>query len=143
MPFQKGNKLALGRHGRKSRDALSQVLTSILNEIDHETGQEKKYRLAQELYNLAVGYEEKIECRNGKIKIIKHLPNLAAIRELIDRVEGKAPQAISLDSPEGPPPIAFIERVIVHPNGERERIGEDPKVIDGNGPGERVHITRP
>src|SRR6266851_2211765 len=110
--FQKGNKAALGHDGRRNRDPLSQVLISQLHEIDHETGQEKKHLVVANLIKAATGYYEKVKLPNGKTKIIHHEPEAWAIKEIFDRVEGKAPQAASIDNAkEDAAQIGLIERV--------------------------------
>jgi hypothetical protein len=73
--FQKGHKLGIGSRGQIRRD-LTIELISQLNEIfDKGTGQTKLQRVVSNLIALAI---------NG---------DLAAIKEIFDRVEGKVPRA--------------------------------------------------
>jgi hypothetical protein len=87
--FQKGNKLASGSRGQFRRD-LRISLISKLNEIfDKRTGETKLQRVVSNLVAQAAGVDE----YDKKGKLVKRdTGNLAAIKEIFDRVEGRAPQ---------------------------------------------------
>jgi hypothetical protein len=98
MPFQPGNQIGnLGnRSGIPKRPRIvTQRLIAILNETD-EDNIPKLHRLASALYNRAI---------EGDV---------AAIKEVIDRVEGKVPQPIAGD-PDNPLVVASVIREIVDP----------------------------
>src|SRR5215210_8068526 len=82
--FQKGNKAAVG-HGPATRpDICTQALISQLHEIDKSTRKEKIHKVcAQLIKNATEGGET------------------AAIKEIFDRVQGRAPQAIQVDGDAG------------------------------------------
>jgi hypothetical protein len=130
MPFQKGNQLAKGHSGaNRQRDPLRQILMSQLHEIDAHTGQEKKHKIVANLIKAATGWTETILVK-GKRKTICHEPEAWAIKEIFDRVEGKAPQAVSIDNAkEDATQIGFIERIIVYPEGSPDA-PDDDKVVD-------------
>ena len=95
MPFQPGNQLG-NRAGIPKRPRIvTQRLIAILNETD-EDNIPKLHRLASALYNRAI---------EGDV---------TAIKEVIDRVEGKVPQPIAGD-PDNPLIVTSIVREIVDP----------------------------
>jgi len=118
MPFQKGNRLAVGHDGSKiKRDPLRQVLLSQLHEIDELTGQEKKHEIVANLIRAATRWTEKRKDSKGKVYEYVHEPEAWAIKEVFDRAEGRPAQALTVDAKEGATNIALIERVIVYPAG--------------------------
>jgi hypothetical protein len=127
--FQKGNKLGLRNPGPMRHNMITGVIISQLHEIDKNTSREKIHLLVEALIKNALGYEKTIMEKGKKIKV-QVPPDLAAIREVIDRVEGKAAQAVTVDAS------------ITHSLGERSQsfdllagalqqaIGHDDKIID-------------
>jgi hypothetical protein len=87
--FQKGHNLAIGSRGQIRRD-LTIELISQLNEIfDKRTGQTNLQRVVSNLVAQAAGADEYDE----KGKLVKRgTGDLAVIKEIFDRVEGRAPQ---------------------------------------------------
>ena len=132
MPFQKGNRLAVGHDGSKiKRDPLRQVLISQLNEIDERTGQEKKHEIVANLIRAATRWTEKRKDSKGRVYEYVHEPEAWAIKEVWDRAEGKPAQALTIDSTrEGQTNISLIERVIVYPKGHPDAHDDDDKVLD-------------
>ena len=62
-----------------------------------------KDALLAQLLKLALGYQQTIV--TAKVKVTVEVPaDLAAIKEVFDRVQGKAAQAIERSGPEGEPP---------------------------------------
>ena len=100
--FQQGNIAALGGRGPARPDVCTQALLSQLHEIDRTTSKEKIHLLVEQLLKLALGYEKKVKGKDagGKAKTttVEVPPDIMAIREVIDRVQGKAPQSIDLDA---------------------------------------------
>src|SRR5271166_1567204 len=88
--FQKGNKLASGSHGQFRRDFTIE-LVSQLNEIhDKRTGQTNLQRIVSNLIAQAKGVDK----YDKKGKLVKRdTGNLRAIKEIMDRVEGRVPRA--------------------------------------------------
>ena len=80
MPFQKGNTLLIGNRGRAHPQICTQELASQLNEIEPKTGKATKHRLIARLI------------QNGLDG------DTAAMKEVFDRIEGKAPQALEVSS---------------------------------------------
>lgn len=109
--FKPGQRAAVGNRGPGPRHAIcTQVLVSQLNEIDNTTGREKIHRLMDTLYKLAVGYTRKrrvisVDKETGVAKEVVLSedvpPDVTAIKEVIDRVQGKSP--VSLDINSSPP----------------------------------------
>ena len=95
MGFQPGNNLGRGPYHHKRPRIITQRLIAILNETD-EDNIPKLHRFANALFNRAL---------EGDV---------TAIKEVIDRVEGKVPQPIAGD-PENPLVIASVIREIVDP----------------------------
>jgi hypothetical protein len=97
--FKPGNKMAVGRHKASrnfNRVLPTQVLISQLNEINPETGSAKMHDLADQLIKRALGFDKKMTIK-GKKKIVHVESDISAIREIWDRVEGKAPQSITMN----------------------------------------------
>ena len=98
--FQPGNQAAAGHRGNNRPDICTQALISQLNEIDKKTGKEKIHLLVEQLIKLALGYERKVKSidTKGKTKTatVEVPPDIMAIKEVIDRVQGKAPQALEM-----------------------------------------------
>lgn len=71
-------------------------LSRQIHEVD-EGGDEfsKAYCLARQIWNRALGYTEKRKLDDGTIEETKHAPEWQAVLLLIERLEGKAPQATS------------------------------------------------
>jgi hypothetical protein len=78
--FKKGNQVAVGNRGRSNPSLLTQTLISQLNEVDENTGAEKKHLLCAKLIQLGLAGD------------------VHAIHEIFDRVQGRAPQAVSIDA---------------------------------------------
>jgi hypothetical protein len=125
MGFRKGenrgNKFAVGHRASTRPDFCTQTLISQLNEIDKRTGKEKVHMLCDTLYKLATGYTYKRKYKeDGKRKVeeVEVQPDVLAIREIIDRLQGKAPQAVKVGGdPDNPlEVINVIERVIIDAN---------------------------
>lgn len=85
------------------RDEIVQILISQLNEVDKETSKEKKYLLVESLIAMGIGLEVR---RNGKV--IKYEPSLQAIKEVLDRLIGKAPQSIGFDGGENGGKVTIV-----------------------------------
>ena len=103
----KGNKFSVGHRASTRPDICTQTLISQLHEIDKDTKKEKLHLLCEQLIKLALGYQIK----RGDT-IVEVPPDIAAIREVIDRVQGRAPQAVELGRSEHPV-VTRIERVII------------------------------
>ena len=106
--FQKGNKVAVGNRGPARPDFCTQILISLLHEVDKDTGREKVHLMCEKLYQLAIGYKYEA-VRNGVLQQVELRPNLAAIREIFDRVQGKAPVAVQQPGPV--PQLQFTEEM--------------------------------
>ena len=78
--FQPGNQAALGGRGPTRPDIFTQALISQLHEVDKKTSKEKIHILCEQLIKAGMAGE------------------IPAIKEVIDRVQGKAPQSIDLDA---------------------------------------------
>ena len=86
-PFQLGNKLAVGQR----KNPLTQVLISQLHEIDPATGKEKQHEIIAALIKCATGYIHKSKVRQGNKRVVvetSYPPDLLAIREILNRVDG-------------------------------------------------------
>jgi hypothetical protein len=94
MTFQPGNQLAKANGVLKKPRIVTQRLIAELNATD-ETNIPKLHRLANALLDKAL---------EGDV---------AAIKEVMDRVEGKVPQPMSGD-PDNPLVIQHVTRTIVH-----------------------------
>jgi len=133
--FRPGNDAAVGNRGRMHSTAMSQVLTSILNELDKETNKAKMYKLCGKLYDLAVGYSfKKKEITADGIEVIKEVvvqPDINAIREVFDRVEGKARQQVTVTGADDGP-VQFEDVTAA-----REKLGKllELKVVSPQSPG--------
>src|SRR4051812_13939545 len=102
--FQKGHRLSVGNSGPVRHNMISQVLISQLNEIDPKTQKAKLHKIVDELIRQALGFEKKILHKNtGKLIKIQVPGDIVAIKEIIDRVQGKAHQAVTVvGDPENP-----------------------------------------
>lgn len=98
--FQPGNKAAVGHNGPMRKDPITQVLISQLNEVHPGTGKAKIHMLCEALIGLAIGIEFKI----GR-KTFQFAPDIKAIKEVIDRVQGRAIQSVGVA---GPSKITFV-----------------------------------
>ena len=78
--FQAGNKVAAGGRGPTRPDIFTQALISQLHEVDKKTSKEKIHILCEQLIKAGLSGE------------------IAAIKEVIDRVQGKASQSIDLNA---------------------------------------------
>jgi hypothetical protein len=101
--FQKGHTRSRGHRGvYKARDICTQVLISMLNEIDPSTKKARVYELCETLWKLAIGYSyiKQVMDKDGNVKdVVEEVPpDVVAIRELIDRTQGKTPVALSVDA---------------------------------------------
>ena len=100
--FQSGNKAAAGGRGPTRPDVCTQALLSQLHEIDKTTSKEKIHLMVEQLLKLALGYEKKIKSKDAAGKVttatVEVAPDIAAIKEVIDRVQGKASQSIDLNA---------------------------------------------
>ena len=115
--FMPGHRLSVGNAGRQPPSLCTQTLISQLNEIDSRTGKAKIHFLCDTLYKLATGYSYKKRYRvDGKIEMeeVDVQPDVAAIKEIIDRVQGKAPQAVQVGGdPDNPIEVVnVIERIV-------------------------------
>lgn len=102
--FQPGNKAAVGNPGPGKRDFLTQVLISQLHEVDRSTGREKLHLLVERMLALALGFEFQV----GRKKY-QFPPDGRMIKEVWDRVEGKAVQAVGVEQGSGKITIVFEE----------------------------------
>ena len=130
------SKIDLGNRGRMHSTAMSQVLTSILNELDKETNKAKMYKLCDKLYDLAVGYtyQKKTKLDDGTVVSVEDVvvqPDIVAIREVFDRVEGKARQQVTVTGANDGP-VQFEDV-----NAAREKLGKllELKVVPPQSPG--------
>ena len=98
--FKPGNQAAVGHNGPMRKDPITQVLISQLNEIDKNTGKQKLHMLCEALIGLAIGLEFKIGSKKYQFA-----PDIKAIKEIIDRVQGRAIQSVGLT---GPQKITFV-----------------------------------
>jgi hypothetical protein len=88
--FQKGHKLAIGSHGQIRRDLTISLISKLNEPVDKRTGQTKLQRVVSNLIALATGADE----YDKKGKLVKRgTGDLAAIKEIFDRVEGRVPRA--------------------------------------------------
>ena len=95
--FQKGNKIGVGNPGAHRHSMITQVIISQLHEVDSKTSKEKIHMLVDRLVEHALGYTKEVKQDGKRIKV--EVPSdLAAIREVIDRVQGKAAQAVTVDA---------------------------------------------
>jgi hypothetical protein len=89
-----------GNPGRPTNTPISQALTSLPHEIDSTTNKAKIYTLCDRLYELAVGYprEREVLTKDGKVVTLHEdvPPDVNAIREIVDRVQGKPKQNIDI-----------------------------------------------
>lgn len=98
--FKKGNQHAKGNPGPwEKRKILTQALISQLSEVDAATGKDVVHRLVAELIKHATGFEVKTIRRNASGKVVEttveQIPSsVVAIREVFDRVEGRAVTAV-------------------------------------------------
>ena len=96
--FQPGNNLSVGNKGRQAPSLVTQELVSQLNEIDKNTGKEKKHAIVANLIKLAMGYtwKKKIKLSDGtdSVEEVVVQPDIVAIKEVFDRAEGKAKQQL-------------------------------------------------
>lgn len=106
--FDVGHAESIGNRGPTRPDFCTQAIISQLHEIDRNTSSEKIHVLVEKLLKLAMGYTKKVKQidAQGNIKVdakgrpvlamVEVEPDIAAIREVFDRVQGKAPQSIDL-----------------------------------------------
>jgi hypothetical protein len=88
--FQKGNKLSIGSRGQFRRDLRIELVSQLNEVVDKRTGQTKLQRLVSNLVAQATGVDEYDEKGN----LVKEgTGDLAAIKLIFDRVEGKVPRA--------------------------------------------------
>jgi len=78
------------------RTELQQTLISVLNELDKETGKQKKYLLVDRLVTMAIGGTINIK---GQRFVME--PNLQAMKEVMDRLVGKVAQQHKFGGGEG------------------------------------------
>jgi hypothetical protein len=93
MPFQKGNQLAKGHNGGLRRDSTVELVTQ-LNEVikgADGTKRTKLHRLIKNLITKATTGEDHID-KDGKL--VEGTGDLAAIQEIINRLEGRPSQKI-------------------------------------------------
>lgn len=72
--------------------SVGKEVHTINNDGDPVSKDEKLIRL---LWDIALGYEEKVEDDKGKQKVIKHKPQKWAMQEIISRREGGIPAPVS------------------------------------------------
>lgn len=94
-PFVPGNKYGVGNRGPGRPPICTATLISQLNEVDHKTKKAKIHLLVANLIKLALGYTTKRKI-DGKLRTVEIQPNLAAIIEVFDRVEGKVRQNVDI-----------------------------------------------
>jgi hypothetical protein len=88
--FQKGHKLAIGSRGQIRRDLTIELISQLDEIFDKRTGQTKLQRVVSNLVAQATGVDEYDEKGN----LVKEgTGDLAAIKEILDRVEGRVPRA--------------------------------------------------
>src|ERR1700686_5462330 len=107
MPFQKGNKLG----GRGGINIVTQQIISQLNEMHRFKKSPNLDVIVEQLIRQAAGYEVTVVKRvKGKeVKSRVEIPgDLGAIKEIIDRVQGKAPQSVSTGGEEDAPIVQII-----------------------------------
>jgi LPS O-antigen subunit length determinant protein (WzzB/FepE family) len=90
----------MNEHGRKTLLGMkfSQLLRKIGKEESEESGEElisKAESLARKMWELALGYKEEIWVKDKKSgemeqRIKQHKPDVAILKELLERLEGKA-----------------------------------------------------
>ena len=95
-PFKLGNKASVGNRGRASPNCITQAIISQLHEIDKDTKKSKVHLLVEKLIDLAMGREHKVDG-----KVIREPPELQAIKEIIDRVQGRPPQGLEISNKDG------------------------------------------
>ncbi len=111
--FQKGNQLAKGHgQGRPPHpNFLTQALISQLNEVDKDTDKRKLHLLAERLLVLALGGVIEVHRRKPEggryIDYINVSPDLEAIKEVFNRVQGKAVTQVGFDAGSGKVTIIF------------------------------------
>ena len=123
--FMPGHRLSVGNPGRQPPSLCTQTLISQLNEIDSRTGKAKIHFLCDTLYKLATGYTYKKRYRREGEMVTEEFdvqPDVAAIKEIIDRVQGKAPQAVQLGGdPDNPLEVVnVIERIVIDATFSRD-----------------------
>ncbi len=85
------------------RDEMVQILISQLNEIDPETSKAKKYLLIERLLAMGIGLKIRV---NGRY--IAYEPNLAAMKEILDRLIGRPAQAVTVAPDENKSGILIV-----------------------------------
>lgn len=83
---------AAANNQARYRDQVTQVLISILSEVDKETNKAKLYLMLDRLVNLGLGVEIKI-----KGHVHHYPPDLRAISTILDRLIGKPKQQIDIE----------------------------------------------
>lgn len=101
-----GRLAALGNRGPTRPNVLTQALISQLNEVNKQTGQEKKHQLVETLIRLALGDEFPVQYlekdkETGRERLVKTtircVPDLQAIIQCWDRLEGKPVHRAEID----------------------------------------------
>jgi len=132
---QNGNMRAAGNIGSAPRNPLTQQLIAQLHEIDRSSKKENHHAIVESLIKLAKGgtykYKKLQKDKRGVMRMMWveewYPPDLNAIKEVFDRVQGKAPQQVNIDATVGQ-------------NREQESLdklrrlldlSEDEKVIEG------------
>ena len=93
----------MNEHGKRTLLGMkfSHILRKIGNEQTEELGEEmisKAEALARKMWDLALGYKEEIWVKvkgsdEMELKIKQHKPDTAVLKELLERLEGKAGEA--------------------------------------------------
>ncbi len=126
----------MGNKGRGHPTPITQELVSLLNELDKVDGQTpkaKKYRLAEKLLKMALGYDYTAEKVLDDGTVVKYKvtvePELNAIKEVFDRCEGKARQQVTVDT--------NVDVRFEDVTAAREKLGQllDLKVLRQDGTG--------
>ena len=103
--FKPGNKFGVGGPGPFARGRpITSAIIAKLHEVDKNTSRENIWELVDALFALAKGGERKMRVREGGKFVTKNVddkPDLAAIREIADRAEGKPVQTHGLDGAPG------------------------------------------
>ena len=85
--FQPGNKLSANGAGNRSKNPLTRVLISYLNEAKKNGGKGRMYELVEKLFTIATTGDGDLE----------------AIKYLFDRVDGKLLQPLAMQDENGDP----------------------------------------
>jgi hypothetical protein len=128
--FRKGNLYSVGRPNPVAYRMITQVLISQLNEIDPKTQKPRLHKIVENLIKAAEGYTKDVIDSKGK-KTKEEVPfSLEAIREIIDRIDGKPKQNVEgsghVDEDRR---VTGIVHVIVDP-GQDLSGAEPPRIVD-------------